>query len=183
MEGDSTSALRIFRPMNTRIKLLVVSAALFLTVCAFTFAFAQNSEPSKKEILVGRILADVPRLTHGAGIGPLWQDFIFGVESKNGRYKIKPVLIAYAFHNFKSDGPLRDAFFDHSKLYELHVRREPHCDESVATLSVVKNETVEGEPLPPSPGISFIDGAPNNVLEPEMVLPCYVLYRGDYRVK
>jgi hypothetical protein len=69
--------------MNTCIKLLVVSASLFLAVCASTFALAQNSEPSKKEVLVGRILADLPHLSDGAGVGAFWQDFIFGVETVN----------------------------------------------------------------------------------------------------
>ena len=160
----------------------ILSAIIFAVCCPSSLVCSQTATPDR-EVLVGRVIADVPRLTHGAGIGPLWQDFIFGVQSENEPTKIKPVLIAYAFHNYKLDGPLPDAFFNHSKLYELHVRREAHCDDTVESLSIVKNEIVDGRPLPPSPGIAMLDGAPKDILKPDMVLPCYVLYRGNYRVK
>ncbi len=169
--------------MNSKLKLApLLIASLVVFSASKVTSFAQGSELPERETLNGRVLAEVDR-PYGAGVGPLWQLFIFDVEPENGSTKMKPVLLAYLFHNFKLDPPLRKGFFDHSKLYELHVRREHKCDESVETLSIVKNETVDGKPLPPSLGISFIDGAPKDVLRPEMVLPCYVFYSGDYRVK
>lgn len=169
--------------MNRKIKFLAQFAAILLVLCAPSIpSSAQNSNTSTKEILVGRVLAQVER-PYGAGVGPLWQFFIFGVESKSDGDKIKPVLVSYLFHNYKLDPPLRESFFDHSKLYALAVVREGKCDEGVSTLSIVENETETGKPLPPSPGISFVEGASKDVLRPEMVLPCYVFSRGDYRLK
>ena len=169
--------------MNPKIKFFSLFVTALLALCAANIpSSAQNPNTPKKEILVGRVLAEVQR-PYGAGLGPLWQFFIFGVESESDRDKIKPVLVAYLFHNYKLDPPLREPFFDHSKLYALAVVREGKCDEGVSTLSIVENETETGKPLPPSPGIWFVDGAPKDVLRPEMVLPCYVFSRWDYRVK
>jgi hypothetical protein len=170
-----------------------VLAHMKFTAFYFSFAFlfavaicapsvAQSSATREKQTLKGRVLAAVAR-PYGAGLGPLWQFFIFGVESEHEPNKIKPVLMAYLFHNFKLDPPLREDFFDHSKLYELTVVREPRCDEDVNTLSIVNNETVDGKPLRPSAGISFVQGAPSDTLKSDIVLPCYVFHRGDFRVK
>jgi len=169
--------------MNPKIKFLSLFVTALLALCAANIpSSSQTSNSPKKEILAGRVLAEVQR-PYGAGLGPLWQFFIFGVESESDRDKIKPVLVAYLFHSYKLDPPLREPFFDHSKLYALAVVREGKCDEGISTLSIIENETETGKPLPPSPGIWFVDGAPKDVLRPEMVLPCYIFSRGDYRVK
>jgi hypothetical protein len=169
--------------MNRKIKFLALFATTILALCVASIpSSAQNSNTPKKEILVGRVLAEIQR-PYGAGVGTLWQFFIFGVESENKGDKIKPVLVAYLFHNYKLDPPLREPFFDHSKLYALAVVRESKCDESVSTLSIVENETETGKPLPPSPGIWFVEGAPKDILRSEVDLPCYVFSRGDYRDK
>jgi hypothetical protein len=69
----------------------------------------------KTRRLVGRVLAEVSTLTFGAGLGPKYTSFIFGVE-EDGSTHVVPVRISYAF--FKSDGPPPDSFFDYSKRYD-----------------------------------------------------------------
>jgi len=76
----------------------------------------------KTRPLVGRVLAEVSTLTFGAGLGPKYTSFIFGVE-EDGSTHVVPVKISCAF--FKSDGPPPDSFFDYSKRYEL-----PSCKPS-----------------------------------------------------
>ncbi len=133
----------------------------------------------KTRPLVGRVLADVSTLTFGAGLGPKYTSFIFGVE-EDGSTHVVPVKISYAF--FKSDGPPPDGFFDYSKRYELQAVRESKCDETVDSLSYVKNADESGKPLPPTYVLRFLKGAPKIVLKPDLVLPCYVLRPGNYRL-
>jgi hypothetical protein len=142
-----------------------------------------DSMPNEKQTrLVGRILADVASFMHGAGVGPQYQTFIFGVESKNtrGEQVVAPVEILYAF--FKDEGLLRDSFFDHSKLYELNVVRDSRCDQSLSKLSYEKNADTAGKELPPTNILQILYGAPRNVLKPDLVLPCYVLHGPRYKV-
>ena len=60
--------------------------------------------------------------------------------------------------------------------------REPKCDESVNSLSYVKNVDESGKPLPPTYVLRFLEGAPKVVLKPDAVLPCYVLRPGNYKL-
>lgn len=133
----------------------------------------------KTRPLVGRVLADVSTLTFGAGLGPKYTSFIFGAE-EGGSAHVVPVKVSYAF--FKSDGPPPESFFDYSKRYELQAVREPKCDESVNSLSYVKNVDESGKPLPPTYVLRFLKGAPKVVLKPDAVLPCYVLRPGNYKL-
>ncbi len=142
-----------------------------------------DSMPNEKKTpLVGRVLADVASLIHGAGLGPQYQTFIFGVESKNtqGEQVVTPVEILYAF--FKDEGLLGDSFFDHSKLYELNVVRDSRCDQSLSKLSYEKNVDATGKELPPTSILQILNGAPRDVLKPDFVLPCYVLHGPRYKV-
>jgi len=135
----------------------------------------------KTNSIEGRTLAYVDTLVFGAGVGPQYAKFIFGVETKGTKTReVTPVLIAYAFH--KKDGPPPDSFYDHSKLYELRVVREPMCDESVSALSYEKNEDETGKQLPPTYVLRFLEGAPKDILKPDSVLPCYVLTPRNYQV-
>ena len=140
---------------------------------------ARPATAAKKIPLVGRVLADVERLPFGAGVGPEWTTFVFAVEDQE-RKSLSPVKIAYAF--FKDQGPPPDSFFDYSIRYELQVARTPDCDESVASLSYVKNVTEAGKELPPTYALRFMNGAPKDILRPEAILPCYTLYAGDLKV-
>lgn len=141
----------------------------------------QGSALIKKERIVGRVLADIHG-SLGAGVGPLWSQFIFGVEPHSNGKQVRPVLIAYLFYNFHSEGLLPDNFYDYTKVYELEVFREPKCDQSVESLSWVKNIDESGRPLPPTYALSFLKGAPKDVVKSDSVLPCYTLRPNDYRI-
>jgi len=123
------------------------------------------------------VLAEIGSLAFGAGLGPKYTTFIFGVE-KDG--VIAPVKVSYAF--FKSQGPPPDSFFDHSKLYKLEALREPKCDETLSSLAQIKNVDESGKPLPPTNVLRLLDGAPKELLKPDLVLPCYVLRAGKYKL-
>lgn len=103
-------------------------AVVALTVAVLTSVSVAQKTPDdqvateKTRPLVGRVLAEVSTLTFGAGLGPKYTSFIFGVE-EDGSTHVVPVKISCAF--FKSDGPPPDSFFDYSKRYEL-----PSCKPS-----------------------------------------------------
>lgn len=118
--------------------------------------------------LRGRILADLALQFHGAGVGPKYQTFIFGVEQGDGN--VQPVRIAYAYFG---QSRLPSALFDYTKRYELKAIREMSCDESVEGLSWVKNIDTSGRELPPTYVLRVLDGVPEALLKPEMNLPCY----------
>jgi hypothetical protein len=104
--------------------------------------------------------------------------FVFEVERGRGG-PVTPVKVAYTF--FKSEGLLPDSFFDYSKHYDLQAVRDSRCDESVKSLSHVKNVAESGKPLPSSYVLRFLDGAPRDVLKPDAMLACYVLRPGKYK--
>jgi hypothetical protein len=108
----------------------------------------------------------------------MYTSFFFGAEEAGGA-RVVPVKVLYAF--FKSDGPLPDSFFDYSKRYELQVVRERECDESMAGLSYARSVEESGKPLPPTYVLRLLDGAPKEVLKPDVLLVCYVLRPGKYR--
>jgi hypothetical protein len=166
------------RTVGRYVALLAMSAIL----C--TSAAAQNDSASKgKKIpLVGRVLAGIASLTFGAGLGPQYQTFIFGVESKNaqGEQVVTPVAILYAF--FKDQGPLRNSFYDHSKLYQLIVERDSRCDQPLSKLSYDRNVDETGKELPPTNVLQILYGAPRDVLKPDLVLSCYALRGPAYKV-
>jgi hypothetical protein len=148
---------------------------------------AQQRQPegAKKEdsIKVGRVLAYVNSISHGAGVGPKYETFLFGVESRDkaGRQIITPIEVVYAYH--KNDGLIPETFFDHTKLYELRVSRNPECDASVNALSYEENSDETGKQLPPSNVLRILDGVPKDLLKSDLALPCYILYPGNYHVK
>ncbi|MFZ0738860.1 MAG: hypothetical protein WAM96_17325 [Candidatus Acidiferrales bacterium] len=137
----------------------------------------------KQRSIVGHVFGRVEHLTGFPTnlLGGLQYDvFIFGVsnEPKLGRQPF-PVKVVYEFYRY---GPyLPEKFFDFSRLYELRVVRDPTCDESVKSLSYEANATESGDQLPPTYILRLLDGAPNDVLKPDMVLPCYVLRPGRYK--
>jgi hypothetical protein len=166
--------MKLFRGIT-----LLLASALFST----NVSGQTNSMPNERRIpLVGRVVAAVASLTFGAGLGPQYQTFIFGVESKNDREEqvVEPVKILYAF--FKDEAPLEDGFFDHSKLYELIVVRDSGCDQPLRKLAYERNSDAAGRELPPTRVLQILYGVPRDVLKPDSVLPCYVLHKSQYRV-
>lgn len=160
------------------IVLLVMTALLFTAV-------AEQGGPSFKEKrchIVGRVLANIASVTFGAGVGPQYQTFIFGVESRDGQRNsvVKPVEIIYTF--FKDEGPLADSFFDHSKLYEMEVARDSQCDQLLGKLSYQRNTDVTGKELPSTTVLQVLYGTPYHLLKSDLVLPCYVMHGLRYKV-
>jgi len=162
-------------------------AILFL-ICLFAFGHSQaqekqpNSKSEKIVILKGRVLASVISFTTGAGIGPSYESFIFVVEmeDKIKRESFSPVKILYKY--FTPDGSLKDEFFDYTKFYELKVTRDIERDESVKSISYVKNVDEDGKELPPRFTLRFSESSPIDSLGSDLVLPCYILSQDDYHV-
>jgi len=121
----------LFHRNNNEVIRFFLRGASLLLACALLSmnSSAQNTPAqngsAKKTTLVGHVLADVESLVFGAGVGPKYTAFIFGVQKSGG--VVTPVKIEYAF--FKDQGPPPDSFFDFSKLYQLQVIRIPECDE------------------------------------------------------
>ena len=145
--------------------------------------FAQKPSLPKHETITikGRTLASVDRRTGylRGGFGDSYQVFVFGLEPSNHGDPIAPTKVMYRF--FKSEPALPDSFLDASKRYELQVVREPKCDETVQSLSYEENSDENGRPLPSSYILRPLDGAPKDVLKPDVVLACYVMSPGKYK--
>jgi hypothetical protein len=155
---------------------LVLLAAVFTT--AFTVAVEKATVPAPRvEVLRGRVMADVASLAFGAGLGPKWTSFIFAVETSTG--KVIPVRIAYAFYEPRELPP--DSFWDYSKVYDLDVKRNPRCDTTVQAISSEENVDDHGNKLPATFILHSATNAPPFSLKPDTVLPCYVLWYGQYK--
>jgi hypothetical protein len=143
--------------------------------------FGKSSFPPDENatLLRGRVLADIASLTFGAGVGPQYQTFVFGIEPEHSD-KVVPVKVVYAF--FKNQGPLRDDFFDHSRVYELNVSRDSSCDERLDKLSYQPSEGPNGEQLAPMKVLQLVYGAPTDLLSGDRVLPCYILHGPKFKV-
>jgi hypothetical protein len=131
----------------------------------------------------GRVLAAVDSWLNGGALDHKWESFIFGaeLEAEGGKKVVVPVEIAYAY--FMYEGPLRESFFDHSKVYELRVTQECGGDQTVNDLAYEKVvDATTGKPLPPIKVLRLLAGAPTNLLKPDLVLPCYVLWSDGYKV-
>jgi len=134
--------------------------------------------------LVGRVLASPDPLTnYGGSLDCHFEEFLFGAESNGERGKkvITPVLIALCYYG--NEEPLTDPFFDHSKLYELHVDRTGERGvrlKDVAYHTFVNSAT--GEESPPEMGMQVLDGAPKDLLKPDLLLPCYELRWGGFKI-
>jgi hypothetical protein len=122
-------------------------------------------------------VAEVGGLLFASSLAHKWMSFYFASEEPDG--SVRPIQIAYAF--FGSEQLPSESFWDESKLYEIEVRRERGCDTKVENLAYVKNTTEDGKELPRSFVLRFAKGAPKDLLKDEAVLPCYVLWYGDYR--
>jgi hypothetical protein len=157
-------------------------ALVFTTLISCVFLSSQstghsNSIQNEMTITIrGRVLAKIDLVSHGAGLGPHWSKFIFALDESDEHKR--PIEIAFAY--FGRTG-LSDNFFDYSKVYELKAKREVSCDESVGSLSIIKNVTESGRELPPTNALHLLEGAPNDFLRPEMILPCYIVIQGNVR--
>jgi len=151
--------------------------ALLVLVIATHGTVAQQKPAVASETLRGRPVAEVNSLLFASSLTHKWMSFYFAWEEPNG--SIRPIQIAYAFH--RSAQLPSESFWDYSKHYEIKVRRDRGCDTKVENLAYVRNTTEDGKELPRSFVLRFAKGAPKDLLKDEAVLPCYVLWYGDYR--
>lgn len=172
------SSSKAIRPV-LRGAILLATSALLSTNLPAQKTTALKESRGKATPIIGRVLADVGSIAFGAGLGPQYITFIFGVEEDGGA-RVAPVKISYAF--FKSEGLPPESFFDYSKRYQLRAIRDPKCDESLKSLSYAENVDESGKPMQPTYILRVLDGAPKDVLKPDLVLPCYVLRPGKYKV-
>lgn len=180
MQDHVSQELLLSRSRNNRAQLFHI---LVLAASALLSGSVTAQSDSEQNIrLRGRVLAEVASLTMGAGVGPQYQTFIFGVETTtpDGKATVLPVEILYAF--FKDQGPLKESFYDHSKLYELEVERDRNCDSPLKKLAYERNSDQTGKELPPRNILYVLYGTPRELLKPDVVLRCYVLHGHKYKV-
>lgn len=172
----------IQRRKTTRLSACTIAALIFF---ALTGAFAQGTKPAKEKAIAvkGRVLTDPPLLyliSGGAGLGPLWSEFLFGIESPAKRGEpVVPIKVMYAYYD--PTGKLLDEFFDHSKVYEFRLERDTTCDETVASISEAKDKGARGA-VPEDLALHILKGAPKELLRPDRMLPCYTLRQGKYKL-
>ena len=166
------------KPLSTLgLVLLLTQLSIGAKATAQVETQPESQGQQRVTILRGRILADLALQFHGAGLGPKYQTFIFGVEQNDGH--IQPVKISYVY--FGRSG-LASGLFDYTKRFELRAVREKRCDDSVEHLSWVKNSDSSGRELPPTYVLRLLDGVPDALIKPEMNLPCYFVGEGHLRL-
>jgi hypothetical protein len=133
-------------------------------------ATPDSKDASTTIFIQGRVLAAIDSPFHGAGVGPKYESFIFGLEKTKGQ--MLPIKIRYAY--FGRHG-LSASFFDYTKRYELAAVRDASCDETVSSLSLIRNVDSSGRELPPTDALRPMNGAPKGLLKPEMSLSCYIV--------
>ena len=154
---------------------------------AYAVPFAKKRLASASTIgrervpLTGQVLARVEPLTGYAKNllgGQLYDVFVFGVDNGEGQDPLVPVKIVYEF--YPNDPGLLAKFFDYSRSYELSVRRDARCDQNVKNLSY-ETDVEPGKPPHPRNILNVLNGAPPEVLKPDLILPCFFLWPGQYK--
>jgi len=145
---------------------------------------SDNTVVGKQLLMMGHVLARIEGLTYR--INPLggqrYEVFIFGIDKweRSSGKSASPVKVVYEF--YRDEPNLPEKFFDFSSRYELTVVRDTKCDESVKSLSYEVNLSDSGKPLPATYVLKVLDGAPTDVLKPDLILPCFILRPGQYKV-
>jgi hypothetical protein len=163
---------------------LVLSVYLLLSSSTAQQDLSAKVPSGKQLTLMGHVLA---RVEHSIGylVNPLggqrYDVFIFGIDKweRDGK-SAAPVKVAYEF--YRDEPNLTEKFFDFSSRYALTVARDTKCDETVKSLSYEATVSELGKPLPPTYVLKVLDGASTDVLKPDLLLPCFVLRPGQYRV-
>ena len=133
--------------------------------------------------MMGHVLARIEGLAYRVNplSGQRYEVFIFGID-KWDRYgkSAAPVKVVYEF--YRDEPNLPEKFFVFSSRYKLTVVRDTKCDESVKSLSFEANVSDSGKPLSATYVLKVLEGAPTDVLKPDLILPCVVLRPGQYKV-
>ena len=176
---------------STGLVLFGLATCIALALCPSPGTLAQPPQAAKAAAtesvapLTGHIIARVEYLTgyltNLLG-GEKYDVFIFGTGSQGKKPSpLVPVKIVYQF--WPEEPKLPETFFNFARLYELKSAvRDTKCDESVKSLSYQRNVTESGQELPPTLILKILDGAPTGALKPNLVLPCYYLRPGGYKL-
>jgi hypothetical protein len=136
----------------------------------------------EKVCLKGHVLAAIDSPFFESGTSYRYQQFVFGIESKDsqGKRSVTPVLITYS----ASSAFLPKGFFDYEKVYELHVLRKIYGDTSLESIAYIKYVDADSkkETAPPMQLLRLLDGVPKDILRMDMVLANYELLPGDYKI-
>ena len=155
---------------------LVAAPLVWVSLSGQTPAVPTSKSEIKAVSIPGRVLADIDSQARGAGLGPKYKTFIFGWEQNEG--PVLPIKIGYAYFDRHS---LPASFFDYTKRYELVAVRETSCDETVGSLSLIKNVDSSGRALPPTDALRLLDGVPKGLFKPQTSLPCYIVGEGRFK--
>ena len=138
----------------------------------------------KQLAMTGHVLARIEHLGHFINSlgGQRYEVFVFGIDKweKEAGWSAAPVKVVYEFYRDEPNLPAK--FFDFSSRYKLTVVRDTKCDESVKSLSFEANVSHSGKPLPATYVLKVLEGVPTDVLKPDLILPCFVLRPGQYKV-
>lgn len=145
---------------------------------------SDNTVVGKQLLMMGHVLARIEGLAYRTNLlgGQRYEVFIFGIDTwdpKTGK-SASPVKVVYEF--YRDEPNLPEKFFVFSSRYALTVVRDTKCDESVKSLSYEANVSESGKPLPATFVLKVLDGAPTDVLKPDLILPCFILRPGQYKV-
>jgi hypothetical protein len=164
---------------------LVLSVFLLLGSSTSEQDLSAEVPQSDNTIVVrGHVLARIVGLAQRINSlsGQRYEVFIFGIDKwdKVVGKSASPVKVVYEF--YRDEPNLPEKFFDFSSRYVLTAVRDTKCDEIVKSLSYEANVSESGKPLPATYVLKVLDGAPTDVLRPDLLLPCFVLRPGQYSV-
>ena len=147
---------------------------------------AQKPSPRKeKKVLArGQVLAQVNYMTGylKGSFGDRYQVFVFGLQPTSQKDAVSLIKVMYKFF-YTTDKPLPDSFFDAAQRYQLQLVRWPDCDETMQNLSYEKNvDAATGKPLASTYILQPLNGVSKEIFQQDLLLPCYGLEPGKYKV-
>ena len=166
---------------------------IIITTLLLTIVLVPTAMSRQKTKLTGRVLAvsdwpvTNPLLLRGF---PHAQEFIFGMETKDGRSgkeAVVPIYVSYEY--YPGSEKLPENFFDYSKKYELSVIKE-NLDFFLEEVAYGRfNVSDEGGDRSSYidkqwPRLKILDGVPESILRIDMdiTLPRYKLATIKYKI-
>src|SRR5215469_12031912 len=120
------------------------AGACFLLVISALAMFAQRKPATNvRETLRVRPLAQVTAAPNDFRIDRREALFFLAVEEPGGN--VRPIQIAYTY--YKSHQLPPESFWDYSKLYEVKVQRDTHCDFKVEDVAYFRMRHESGADL------------------------------------
>jgi hypothetical protein len=153
------------------------------TMVLVTIAFiVMGLAPVRTTTIRGRIIAwrQVDRVIQWASFAPNRELFLFQVEST--KHSKRPTIFKIDYTHFGYTD-ITEAMLQQAALLTIRASREKSCDQSygefMSTAPVVREETSGSVMLS---GISFVEKFKGPEIEPDRILKCYTLQKGDFEV-